>query len=158
MLFDWGGHWIDQALLLHGGRVRSVYAQLFIGSLVPNQDADDGFRVLLQFEDGACAHIEFQAGTPGRFDSGGWILSGTKGGYTPGRLHRIQEDGNVEELPWEVEPPPFAFWERLREAIENRDPACLPVPVKESLRVMRIIDAAFESHDTGQAVVFGSAV
>lgn len=163
MLFDWGGHWIDQALLLHGGRVTSVYAQLFVGKLVEGQDADDGYRVLLRFEDGACAHIEFQTGTLGVLDTNGWVLSGTKGGYAPGRLYRLTHpekpaESQVEELEWNIEPPSFPFWELFRDAVAANDRSKLPVPVEQSVRVMRIIDAAFASHDSGEAVLFKEPV
>lgn len=163
MLFDWGGHWIDQALLLHGGRVVSVYAQLFVGGLVEGQDADDGYRVLLRFEDGACAHIEFQTGTLGALDTEGWILSGTHGGYTPGKVVRLSKpdrpaESEIEEIEWNIEPPGFPFWERFRDAVRSGDRSKLPVDVDESVRVMRIIDAAFASHDTKEAVVFSDPV
>lgn len=163
MLFDWGGHWIDQALLLHPGAVRSVYAQLFCGRLVEGQDADDGYRVLLGFDDGACAHIEFQAASLGQLDSGGWVLSGTHGGYAAGTVYKLADpeaplSSAVETIPWSVEPPPFDFWGALREAIAKGDASLAPVPVDQSVRVMRIIDAAFASHDCGQAVHFDEPV
>jgi len=163
MLYDWGGHWIDQALLLHGGAVKSVYAQLFVGHLVEGQDAEDGFRVLLGFEDGAAAHIEFQAGALGHLDSGGWVLSGTHGGYSPGKLFQLSDPAQplgseMQELPWEIEPPSFDFWGKMRRAITSGEADQLPVPVEESLRVMRIIDAAFESADQGRAVTFDPAI
>ena len=163
MLYDWGGHWIDQALLLHGGRVRSVYAQLFCSGMVEGQDADDGYRVLLRFEDGACAHIEFQATALGEFDSQGWVLSGTKGGYAPGTVYELADPQNplgseVRKIEWNIEPPAFGFWGQMRAAIEKGDRSLLPVPVEQSVRVMRIIDAAFASHDRGEAVVFPEPV
>ncbi len=163
MLFDWGGHWIDQALLLHNARVESVYAQLFIGALVEGQDAEDGFRVLLRFEEGVCAQIEFQAAALGTFDSGGWVLSGTRGGYKPGTVFRLADpsqplSSEIQEIEWKDEPPAFDFWGRVQAAIERNDRSLMPVPVEESLRVMRVIDAAFESHDTGRAVVFDEPV
>ena len=163
MLFDWGGHWIDQALLLHPGKVVSVYAQLFVGNLVEGQDADDGYRVLLRFDDGACAHIEFQSGALGAFDTRGWLLSGTKGGYAPGKVYRLTNpekpaESKIEEIEWNVEPPPFPFWQMFRDAVAANDRSKLPVPVEQSLRVMRIIDAAFASHDSGEAVRFEEPV
>lgn len=163
MLFDWGGHWIDQALLLHGGPVSSVYAQLFVGTLVEGQDAEDGFRVLLRFEDGACAQIEFQAAALGTFDSDGWVLSGTHGGYKPGTVYKLADPdqpltSEVQEIEWNETPDTFDFWGQVQSAVDQEDRALLPVPVEESLRVMRIIDAAFESHDSGRAVVFEKPV
>lgn len=163
MLFDWGGHWIDQALLLHRSPVESVYAQLFVGSWVEGQDAEDGFRLLLRFADGVCAQIEFQAAALGSFDSGGWVLSGTRGGYAPGSLYQLADPDDplrseVRTTPWDETPPAFDFWAQMRSAIETQDRLLLPVPVEESLRVMRVIDAAFASHDSGRSVHFDPPV
>lgn len=155
LLFDWGGHLIDQALLLHGEPILSVYNELFFNDMYPGQDADDGFRMLITFADGARAHVEVQTGTLAPMDTGGWIVSGTEGGHVPGKL-RIKTGSEVEERSWHVPVEPLAFWENFRDVVTDGVPQA--VPVAESVRVMRIIDAAFQSAATGRPIVFPEPV
>lgn len=155
LLFDWGGHLIDQALLLHGGKVSAVYNELFFNGMYPGQDADDGFRMLITFADGASAHVECQTGTLAPMNTRGWVVSGTQGGHMPGKLY-VKTESGVEERPWDIDVPPLGFWENFRDAVAKGVPQA--VPVDESVRLMRVIDAGFESAAAGRPVVFAEPI
>ncbi len=55
MLYDWGIHLIDQALMIFGFDVKSVYC---ICDNITNKEVDDGFRLDLNFKNGQRATIE----------------------------------------------------------------------------------------------------
>ncbi len=55
MLYDWGIHLIDQALMIFGWDVKSVYC---ICDNITNKEVDDGFRLDILFTSGQRATIE----------------------------------------------------------------------------------------------------
>ena len=55
MLYDWGIHLIDQALMIFGWDVKSVYC---ICDNITNKEVDDGFRLDINFKSGQRATIE----------------------------------------------------------------------------------------------------
>ncbi len=55
MLYDWGIHLIDQALMIFGWDVKSVYC---LCDHITNKEVDDGFRLDLHFCNGKRATIE----------------------------------------------------------------------------------------------------
>ena len=55
MLYDWGIHLIDQALMIFGFDVKSVYC---ICDNITNKEVDDGFRLDINFTSGQRATIE----------------------------------------------------------------------------------------------------
>ena len=56
MVFDWGIHLLDQALMMTLPRkLKSVYAEL---TNVTNENCDDGFRTTLIFDDGLSFYVE----------------------------------------------------------------------------------------------------
>ncbi len=55
MLYDWGIHLIDQAMMIFGWDVQSVYC---VCDHITNQEVDDGFRLDILFKSGQRATIE----------------------------------------------------------------------------------------------------
>ena len=56
MLYDWGIHLIDQALMIFGfDRVDSVFCTV---DHITNQEVDDGFQLTIRFKGGETAYIE----------------------------------------------------------------------------------------------------
>lgn len=55
MLYDWGIHLIDQALMIFGWDVESVYC---LCDHITNKEVDDGFRLDIHFKSGQRATIE----------------------------------------------------------------------------------------------------
>ncbi len=56
MVYDWGIHLLDQALMMTMPRkLKSVYAEL---TNVTNENCDDGFRTTLIFDDGLSFYVE----------------------------------------------------------------------------------------------------
>ena len=55
MLFDWGIHLIDQILRIFPEKVTKVYCTF---DHITNKEVDDGFKLNLEFENGATAYVE----------------------------------------------------------------------------------------------------
>ncbi len=55
MLFDWGVHTIDQALLLMGYDIKSVSCRF---DTITTKEVDDGFKMTIEFKSGKQAYVE----------------------------------------------------------------------------------------------------
>ena len=75
MMLDWGVHLIDRIVQLDKSKVKQIFCQVIN---LNGTDVDEGFNLVLVFEDGFIAYIESGAG---HFDSvtPGWRLNCTKG-------------------------------------------------------------------------------
>jgi predicted dehydrogenase len=97
MLYDWGVHLIDQILYMIPGKIVSVYADM---RNVINDEVDDYFNIMLNFECGVSARIElgtyFLSDKPNWFERH-WFIGGNKGtmysdGFDPkGKIVRTSE-------------------------------------------------------------------
>lgn len=176
MLFDWGVHLIDQLLWLVDSPVKEVYAHLLS---VKFPGVDDNFKLLLRFENGLSALVEVDTYT--FISLPRWHVSGDAGtlqidGFDcRGKIVRAQ----TSELHWEAgivytaAGPTRTMAPRPRETLEElplpqvatdardyyrnfRDAdlgkTALAVKPREALRVMRVIDAAFESARTHSCI------
>jgi len=75
MVLDWGVHLIDQILMMLSERkLISLYATL---SFVTNEAVDDGFKILLNYDDGLTCHIE--VGTSNFINLPRWYIQGENG-------------------------------------------------------------------------------
>jgi predicted dehydrogenase len=75
MVLDWGVHLIDQILMmLYDRKLLSLYATL---SFVTNESVDDGFKILLNFDDGLTCQIE--VGTSNFVSLPRWYIQGENG-------------------------------------------------------------------------------
>lgn len=156
MLYDWGGHRVDQLLLLHRAPVERVYCQLVNGHWLQEQDADNGFHIEIRFTDAVVAHVEMNTVSLAGVRTA-WYISGTEGGYLQGKLsHRVR--GRTFSTDWPEPTGVEGFWPNLVRVLREEPGAVQAVPPEESVRVMRVIDAAFQSHEQGQVVRFDSPV
>lgn len=151
-LLDFGAHYFDQLLQLLDSPVDSVFADL--RGRRWTRDADDQFLVTLRTVDGIVAHVDYSqnAHVPLRVE---WALSGRDAGfcYTPegsafythdarghARVHGVKNaKGN-----WDI------LYHNIRAVIEQgAEPAVKP---RETLRLMRVLDAVRRSARTGRVV------
>lgn len=176
MMLDWGVHLIDQILYMLPHRVNSVYAQIHN---IKYSEADDYFKLLLTFENGITAQVE--VGTCNFMELPRWYVAGdqgtiivkdwscenkvirakqvemdwaedivyTKAGPTRTMAPRPKETTEEFSLP-EPQVDQLYLYNNLIEHIEGK--ADLFVKPEEALRVMQVMEAAFESGKTGEAI------
>jgi predicted dehydrogenase len=173
-LRDLGAHLVDQSLLLFGP-ARRVWAQ--IDRRRPGTEVEDSVFVAIDHVEGARSRlwtslIASHVGPRVRLRGLGaeyvkrdldiqesQLLEGMRPdapgfGEEPaerwGCLHRV--DGSVEAIP--TLPGRYAaFYELMRDAIRSRGP--LPVDPHDSLRALRLLEAAERAATTGAAQVVG---
>ncbi len=174
MLLDWGVHLIDQLLLLDKSPVIQVTAHLM---KVKYPEVDDNFKLLLKFQSGLSALVEVSTSCYVRLPR--WHVSGDLGTLVindwdcEGKIVRAWKEpeewgivntaagptktmaprplDSIEELPLPEADPDWAdFYRNFMRATDGQDP--LIVRPAESLRVMRVIDAAFRSAEEGSSV------
>lgn len=172
LLFDLGAHLIDQAVLAFGPPTH-VYAEL--EHRRPGAKVDDDAFVALRHEGGAISHLWMTVlaaidgprlrvlGLKGAFEKFGLDVqeASLRQGMLPG------EEGWGREQPerWgtlrvggesrtvETEPGAYPeFYRLLAEALRSGGPP--PVDARDSVEVLRIIEAAFRSARGGEVVRF----
>lgn len=74
MVLDWGVHLLDQIMMLIPHKPQSVYASL---SHVTNEEVDDGFQILLHYENGLSCLVE--VGTSNFINLPRWYIQGENG-------------------------------------------------------------------------------
>lgn len=176
MLLDWGVHLIDQIMWITDSPVTEIYAHMLS---VKFPEVDDNFKVLLRFENGLSAlvevdtytfinlprwHVTGDAGTlqVDDFSCGGKIVRAsasemhweegivyTAAGPTRTMAPRPKESIEEQPLP-ELETDACDFYRNFRDADEGKAP--IVVRNDEALRVMRVIDAIFESAEKHQSI------
>lgn len=178
MVLDWGVHLLDQALELMGDtKLTHVYATL---TNVTNQMVDDGFTAVLSFENGI--EILAEVGTSNFISLPRWYMSGRDGtaiiedwenngkivravgknehdvvpvrtaaGITKTMAPRRKDTICVEALP-AVKSDVKDFYKNVVNVIEGREESKIKLP--EILRVMRLMEAIFESDRLKQVIKF----
>jgi len=176
MLLDWGVHLIDQIMMMIPEKVVSVYTHMFS---IKYPEVDDYFKLLFRFESGKSALIEvgtcnfialprwYAAGDTGSLIIKDWNCEGkvirakhteeqweeeivyTKAGPTKTMAPRRKDTTEEIEL---VEPDTdyTKTYQNLIDRIEGK--AEILVKPEEAMRVMKVMEAAFESHETGKAI------
>lgn len=170
MLLDWGVHLIDQLLWLIDAPVTSVYADL---QSIYSEEVDDNLKLMLKFENGASALVEVATncfinqcrwhmiGEEGTAAIEDWSCQGkivklnseeamewadtivyTEAGPTRTMAPRPSESTITLPLP-EVETEWTDYYRNIVGVLEGK--AELIVKPEECLRVMKVIDAIFES-------------
>ena len=181
MMLDWGVHLIDQLVTMESTPVTSVYCRMYH---VHYKECDDGFRLVMEFASGLRAIVEVgtshYAPTPRWVvygDRGGmrildWNGNGdivraterdvhfeeeiiyTKAGPTKTMSPRAKE--TIEEIKLDPADMPAGdydgFYRNLAEVLDGT--AELLVKPEETMRVMRIMEAAFAS-DRENKVICG---
>lgn len=176
MLLDWGVHLIDQIMWLVDSKVTEVYAHMLS---VKFPEVDDNFKLMLRFENGLSALVEVDTYT--FINLPRWHVSGDEGTvqindfscsgeivrannsvmkweegivYTvagPTRTMAPRPEETIERMPLpELESDCKDYYRNYRDAdLKNAD---LIVKPEQALRVMKVIDAAFESAELGKSI------
>lgn len=177
MMLDWGVHIIDRISILIKEKITSIYCQM---SYVLGNEVDDGFKLLLTFESGKTA--SFEVGTCNYISLPIWYMTGTKGTVTiedwdmNGKIAKLishddkdatpieagagltktmapRKENTVEEFPLpRVKSDVREFYQNVMNVIEGHEE--LYVKNEEVMRVMKVMEAAFESAKTNQVVPF----
>lgn len=178
MVLDWGVHLLDQILLmLKGVKLNKVYATI---THVTNQLVDDGFTTSLLFENGVEVIIEvgtsnfvnlprwYMLGANGTAIIEDWSLKGeivsakgqnekdvvpvkTAAGLTKTMAPRREDTIAKTELPV-VKSDIRDFYRNVIKAIRGEEEINVKLP--EVARVMRLMEAIFESAEKQRVVDF----
>jgi scyllo-inositol 2-dehydrogenase (NADP+) len=177
MLLDWGVHLIDQILNMVNEKVKKVYCKL---SFMAGEEVDDGAKLFLTFESGKTAYMEiatsnyislprwYMSGTTGTAVIYDWDMSGkvsrlttlegkeakpvvTAAGITKTMAPR-DETTTVEESIPRIHSNINDYYNNVMDTIEGKT----EIIIKNSqvMRVMKLIEAAFQSNELEQVVDF----
>lgn len=178
MLLDWGVHLIDQLMYMNKSAVTNVFCKMY---KIDYPEVDDNFHLSLTFADGLTAFIEvatnnyitkprwYALGTEGTLKINDWSCDGeiirvvdkanvweeeifmTKAGPTKTMAPRHPESVETIKLsePVGVEDGLQVVYRQLVAAIEGAE---LTIKPEQALRVMKVMEAAFESAETGNAI------
>lgn len=176
MVLDWGVHLLDQTMQIAGSRkLLSVYAQF---SYVSNEECEDGFKILLEFEDDLKFHVEvgtnnfinlprwYMTGENGSAIINDWALNGkivmvsdwenrdavpvvTEAGLTKTMAPRTSETIKEYPLP-EVSGDIKEYYRNIKATIEGREEQI--VKNDEVMKVMRLMETVFLSAETNQVI------
>ena len=177
MMLDWGVHLLDRLLMLVEGKITSVFCRL---SFQSGKDVDDGFILQLEYDNkktvlvdvGTCNYINlpkwYVCGDKGTAVIEDWEMNGKMtvlvdensmdvnpvvagAGFTKTMALRL--DGSAEEraLP-RVKADEKDYYRNVIAAV--RGEAEQIVKNEQVMRVMKLVDAAFRSHETNQVVAF----
>lgn len=177
MVFDWGVHIIDQALMMIPGKVKRVYASV---THVTNELVDDGFTAELTFDNGLVYMVEvgtsnfvelprwYVLGRDGTAVIEDWALNGkmvritdwskndavpivTAAGLTKTMAPRTEDTIKTEELPI-VRSDIRDYYRNVMATIEGKAEIIVKLP--QVMRVMKLMEAIFKSAETHQVVEF----
>ncbi|MBQ4109320.1 MAG: Gfo/Idh/MocA family oxidoreductase [Clostridia bacterium] len=177
MVLDWGVHILDQALLMIDSKVKTVYANF---THVTNELVDDGFTVVLTFENGIVYTLE--VGTSNFINLPRWYMLGRDGtaiiydwqkngkvtritdwskndavpirtaaGLTKTMAPRTADTIKDEELPI-VKSDIRDFYRNVMATIEGKEE--IIVKNTQVMRVMKLMEAIFDSAAKNQVIDF----
>ena len=174
ILYDWGAHLMDQALLLVPGKVESVYCQ--IQSRKWDVDIGSYVRVNLNFEGGAIFRVE--VGNLSMYPRPRFAVFGDEGalvktGIDPqepfmkeGRIDEAEEDpkdraavwtnrdGDRREFTMETVRGNWrGYYRNIAETLRGESE--LIVTPEQMVRLMKVYDAAMSSAEYGAALPLG---
>lgn len=179
MMLDWGVHLIDQLMYMTDEKVTEVYCKMFS---INYPEVDDNFRLMLTFESGLCAHIEvdtnnyithprwYVLGEKGTLEIEDWSCKGrvvrckdkenewgeqiakVKAGPTKTMAPRSEDSVEITELsePLDVMDNLRPTYHQLCDAIEGK--AELKITPEQALRVVKVMEAAFESAEKAEVI------
>ena len=166
MMLDWGVHLIDQLLLMTDSKIKNLYCEM---SYTLGFEVDDGFKLLLEFEDGLRAEIVVD--TNCLVDVPRWIVYGMEGSAV---IKNWQLEGEIllplfedlakikgeqagngftktmarrsgiekKDLP-EIRVEPYVFYKHFYDVLIN-EAECV-IKNEQVMRVMLVMEAAFKS-------------
>lgn len=178
MMLDWGVHLIDQMLYMFDEKVTNVYCKMYN---VHYDEVEDNFHLLLTFESGLTAQIEVSTnnfilhprwyvnGTEGTLQIDDWAGTGrvvrpiaSQSEWSteiapdrsgPSKTMAKRDPSTVETI--EISPPAGLednldpTYYQLVDAIEG---APLKITPAQVMRVIKVMEASFESAKSGQAI------
>lgn len=178
MMLDWGVHLIDQLMYMIDQKVINVFCKMYS---IEYPEVDDNFRLTMEFESGLTAHIEvstnnyithprwYVLGKKGTLQIDSWDCKGeivrcidkensweeeivyTKAG--PTKTMAPRRENSVERIaisePLDVVDSLTVVYDGLVNAIEGGK---LTITPQQALRVMKVMEAAFQSHQTKSAI------
>lgn len=179
MMLDWGVHLIDQIMYMVNEKVVNVFCKMLN---IQYSDVDDNFRLVMTFESGLTAQIEvstnnyithprwYVLGTKGTLQINDWSCDGkiircidsedvwedeiiyTKAGPTKTMAPRNANSTETIEIsePLDVIDGLPVVYDGFIDAIEGK--AELKITPQQALRVLKVMEAAFVSGETGEAV------
>ena len=178
MMLDWGVHLIDQLMHMVNEKVTSVYCRMYN---IQFPEVDDNFRMTMLFESGLTAHIEvstnnyithprwYVLGKKGTLQIDDWDCNGkiircidkenvwneeivyTKAGPTKTMAPRNKNSTETIEIGSDdCHNELVPVYDQFMDAIEGKAP--LNITAEQALRVIKVMAAAFESHETQTAV------
>ena len=177
MMLDWGIHLIDQILQMIPEKIRTVYAVM---DHVTNELVDDGFKLDIRFDSGLLVRVEvgtsnfinlprwYMQGRDGTAIIYDWDLSGkivrcenwdekdvvpvvTAAGLTKTMAPRDESTIAEHDVP-KPNPDVHDFYRNVCKAIDGLEPQLVTHP--QMMRVMKLMEAAFESDRQGQVIPF----
>lgn len=179
MIYDWGVHLIDQILfMMPGVKIKSVYADI---KNVLHDEVDDYFKIILKMDNGITAHIELSTyileyqprwlaggdkgtmivksfGCDGNIFRTGQMLEKLPPQITetvagPTRQFAPVPPGGIvtEPLP-EVETDWVDFYKNVQNVLTGKEEST--IKISEVRRVLSVMEAAWKSSETGEAVLF----
>ncbi|MFR2464234.1 MAG: Gfo/Idh/MocA family protein [Clostridia bacterium] len=177
MVLDWGVHILDQICMMIPEKIKTVYATL---THVTNEIVDDGFTTVLTFESGLEVLLEvgtsnfinlprwYMLGQDGTAVIEDWELHGkivraknwdekdvvpvkTAAGLTKTMAPRREDTIVTEDLPI-VHSDIRDYYRNVCACIQGKEEIKVKLP--EVMRVMRLMEAIFESAEKGQIVSF----
>lgn len=177
MMLDWGVHLLDRLVMMVPEKIKKVFCKL---THVTNDEVDDGFKMHMTFESGLTAVVE--VGTCHFLTLPLWFIAGDHGSAQidnwtcEGRMARLKSwedkdatpilagagltktmaprgENSVEVLPLpEVEFDNNELYSNLVDTINGT--AEQIVTGEQALRVLKLMEAAFESDEKGIVVTF----
>ena len=173
MMYDWGVHLIDQLMYMRKEKVTSVFCEMFS---IHYPEVDDNFRLTFTFESGLTAYVEvstnsyikhdrfFVLGTEGtmivnEWDGTGKVVRGIKDDREDIKYGKNKVGPSKTMAPRRMETVEIIEIKTPEDVVDNLDPvyeqfinaiegAELKIKPEEALRVMRVMEAAFESAKT----------
>lgn len=179
MIYDWGVHLIDQILfMMPDAKVKSIYADI---KNVLHEEVDDYFKIIMKMDNGITAHIELS--TYILEYQPRWLVAGDKGTMIvksfgcDGNIYRTGK--MLEKLPPQIteteagptrqfapvppggivtEPLPeiqtewVEFYKNVADVLNGKEESA--IKISEVRRVLSVMEAAWKSAKTGEAVLF----
>lgn len=159
LLWDWGPHMIDQALLLAGDKPLSLYCNTMNG--IVNKEVEEHFKLILNFPGSLMCELE--SSWTSYLENYRWLVIGDKGTIRGGWEREMIVHTEVNGVPSTVIPEDqgvrgveerlhggAAYYRNLYRAIRDGAPA--PVTLEEAREVVRVLETAEQSAAAGQVM------
>ncbi len=179
MIYDWGVHLIDQILfMMPEAKIKSIYADI---KNVLHEEVDDYFKIIMKMDNGITAHIELS--TYILEYQPRWLVAGDKGTmkiqsfacdgdiYRTGKMLAklppqiteteagptrqfapVPPGGIVTESLPEIKTDWVDFYKNVDGVLNGTEES--KIKISEVRRVLSVMEAAWKSAGTGQAILF----